>query len=131
MVSKMTIRNHARALNFINITSSLFTYNANGCLKFVLKTAADKSHIWLEDVTITGNKGAFSNDLSIVSSSIGQGTGILFYCACIGYSSSCNNNISGNSGHRSMVHFVDDTGNELSLLNVTQVTIILLNFTTE
>ena len=129
--SEMIITNNARALNLINITSSLFAYNTNGCLKFVLRTAADKSHIWLEDVTITGNKGVFSNDQSIVSSSIGQGTGILFYCACIGNSSVTikSSNISGNSGHRSVVHFVDDTGNELNLLYVTQVAIISSNFT--
>ena len=128
--SEITVANEVRALNLINIISSIFSYNTNGCLKLVLKTSQE-THVLLENTTITGNKGAFSSDPSIISSSVGQGTGILFYCACTGgsYATVKSCNISGNSGDRSVVYFVDDKGSEVNLFYVTQVTIISSNFT--
>ena len=129
--SEIIITNNARALNLINITSSLFAYNTNGCLKFLLKTFVDQSRVLLEDVTIAGNKGAFSNDPSIISSSIGQGTGILFYYAGIGntYATIKSCNISSNSGDRSVVHLVLERGSEVNLFYVNRVSIISSNFT--
>ena len=128
--SEITVANNTRALNLINITSSIFSYNINGCLKLVLKTSQE-THVLLENTTITGNTGAFSNDPSIISSSVGQGTGILFYCSCIGgsYATIKSCNISGNSGNRSIVYLVDDKGSEVNLFYVTQVSIISSNFT--
>ena len=127
--SEITVANDVRALNFINITSSIFSYNTNGCLKLVLKTTQE-TRVLLENTTITGNIGAFSNDPLIISSSVGQGTGILFYCSCIGgsYATIKSCNISGNSGNRSIVYFVDDKGSEVNLFYVTQVSIISSNF---
>ena len=128
--SEITVANEVRSLNLVSITSSVFSYNTNGCLKLVLKTA-NEIHVLLENSTITGNRGTFSNDPSIISSSVGQGTGILFYCACIGgsYATIRSCNISGNSGDRSVVYFVDDKGSEVNLFYITQVTIISSNFT--
>ena len=127
---EITIANEDKSINLVNITSSVFSYNTNGCLKFVLKSASE-TRVLLSRLAITENKGAFGNDPLISSNSIGQGTGILFYYAGLGNSyatiESCN--ISGNIGNRSVVYFVNDGGIGQNLYYITQVTIYSSNFT--
>ena len=127
---EVTIANIAIAFNSVNITSSNFLNNTNGCLKFVFKTYS-KTYLLLSSSTISGNKGAFGNDPLVSSTSVGQGTGILFYCASCGNSiaiiESCN--ISDNVGNRSIVYFMNDGGSEQNLYFITQITITSSNFT--
>ena len=132
---EVTIVNKRIAINLVNITSSYFSNNTNGCLKFVFKTynsnSNSKTMLLLSSSTIIGNKGTFGNDPIISSSSIGQGTGILYYYAGLGNSNamieSCN--ISDNVGNRSVVYFVDDGGAGQGLFFITQITIVSSNFT--
>ena len=119
--------------NLVNILSSIFSNNTNGCLKFDLKTSSE-SHVLLHGLTIAGNKGTFANNPLVGSNSVGQGTGILFYYAGLGKNGkssvkieSCN--IMGNIGSRSVVYFVNDIGYEQNLFFINQLTIMSSNFT--
>ena len=129
--SEIKILNVIPATNIILISSSMFAHNTNGSLKLTLHTLSltgGSSQVQLNNLVIIGNKGTFSQDPSIGSNSIGQGTGILMWFDSlnvyieIAFCTILNN--VGNTG--SIVYIEDNTGNELE---ISRITIVSSQFT--
>ena len=129
--SEIKILNVIPATNTILISSSLFANNTNGSLKLTLHTLSltgGSSQVQLNNLVIIGNKGTFSQDPSVGSNSIGQGTGILLWFDSlnayieIAFCTILNN--VGDTG--SIVYIEDNTGNELE---ISRITIVSSQFT--
>ena len=129
--SELRIANVLPGRDVVIISSSTFAHNINGSLKLIIDTIplfGGYTEVLLSNVTISGNKGTFSEDTSIGSNSFGQGTGILIWFASFNHYieiSYCNilNNVGGDG---SIVYIEDKSGR----INPSySTTIISSNFT--
>ena len=79
---QIIILNSQPVRNYVEINSSTFAHNNNGSLKLIIVTltlpmASGYSLVLLNNLTVYGNKGIFSENFVLDGKSISQGTGIL------------------------------------------------------
>ena len=129
---KIDIQNVNPVYNGVSISSGTFANNVNGSLKVTIHTptlsADGQIQVKLNNLTISGNKGTFSEDPTIGSNSFGQGTGILLWFASLNPDveiAHCNihNNIGGDS---SILYIEDNIRNDAQISN--KITIVSSNF---
>ena len=130
--SEIKILNLDLLVSKVVISSSTFAHNIKGSLKVIIAALNNnRSTLQLDNVTIYGNKGSFSEDSLINTYDIGQGAGILLWFACYGNVqveiAFCNilDNFNDNG---SIVFIGDHFGNEPTFYHEVAIVIISSSF---
>ena len=113
------------------IYSSTFAHNTNGSLKLTITPTSllgGYSLVELNNVTVNGNKGTFSEDMYADAKSISQGTGILLQLVSLNvYVNISYCNILNNVGSDSSAVYIEDRIGG-SLLSKPNIAIVSSNF---